>query len=108
MFICLRFLHSPLINQELVNKLIWKKMVSHHCYIYFCATVVLCINYNMSPMNIAGRHVCRKAKIVIVTHESRTPGQTYSPSSAKIGETGVTGAADSPIVIQRLHLEMQV
>jgi len=49
-------------------------------------------------MNIAGRHVCCKAKVVIVTHES-LPGQ--SPSSTKIGEHNWRGGLS--IVIQRLH-----
>jgi len=52
----------------------------------------------MLPMNIAGRHVCCKAKVVIVTHES-LPGQ--SPSSTKIGEHNWRGGLS--IVIQRLH-----
>jgi len=52
----------------------WLRIIA--IYSRFCTTVVLCIKYNVLQTNVAGRHARCKAKIVIVTHESRRDGRT--------------------------------
>lgn len=57
-------------------------------YSRFCATVVL---YKVSQMNVADRHARCKAKIVIVTHESRRDERTALSQQKSVNVTGAAG-----------------